>query len=211
MNLYLTVIPLILELMAAGVATVRFKEYSESKERYFLHLLWFTFIIEISAAVLKHGFDIEQNVLHKVYTVVCFMFYFYWYHSILKRSSFKKTAKIFAAIYLVIYVATIAFKNYFEDQAYAFVTGAFLVLILTFCHFYQLLRSDKVLKIRYKLSFWISTALLLFYIGIIPLMLLSEYLDLKGKVFILLFSLNVILYGCYIIGFLWTRKKYNLL
>ncbi|MEM7185050.1 MAG: hypothetical protein AAF466_00220, partial [Bacteroidota bacterium] len=93
---------------------------------------------------------------------------------------------------------------------YTFNTGALFVLILTVLHFYQLLNDDQVLIVKYKLSFWISTGLLLFSVGMIPLFSLSKYLDFQGAGYIItLVSLNVILYGCYIIGFIWTKKSYN--
>jgi signal transduction histidine kinase len=95
-------------------------------------------------------------------------------------------------------------------QGYAFAIGAIGILMLTFFHFYQLLNGDEVLNVKYKLSFWISTALLLFYLGSIPLILLSKYMDIRAlSCNIILLSLNIILNGCYIIGFIWTKKKYN--
>ena len=94
---------------------------------------------------------------------------------------------------------------------YTFVLGAVLTLICAIFHFWRLLYSDEVLVIKYKLSFWISTGLLLFNMGMIPFMLLSDYFDFASNPYYTatIISLNLLLYGCYILGFLWTKEKYN--
>ena len=98
----------------------------------------------------------------------------------------------------------------FKNQGYAFVVGSLGLLVLILFHFYQLLNSNEVLIIKHKLSFWISTGLLLFYVGIIPLVLLTKTFAISTlSRNVILISLNIILYGCYIIGFIWTKKKYN--
>ena len=99
-----------------------------------------------------------------------------------------------------------------ELHQYSFIIGASFLLILTGFHLHQLLNSDYTLKIKHKLSFWITIALVLFNIGMIPFILLSKYFNvwINNSAFtIIFFILNMILYSCYIIGFTWTKKKYN--
>jgi hypothetical protein len=200
-------LPLV-ELIAAIFATVYFKKYSESNEKYFLYFLWFTFLIDLTGVCLDYN-AINNSFIYEIYTVSSFLFYFYWYYLILKSKIFRKITFLLATIFIVMTVITLAVTS-LSGQGYAFSTGAIGILMLTIFHFYQLLHGDEVLNVKYKLSFWISTALLLFYLGIIPLILLSKYLKIKGLSYnIIIFSLSIILYGCYIIGFIWTKKKYN--
>ncbi|MEL6810923.1 MAG: hypothetical protein AAFP76_06270 [Bacteroidota bacterium] len=201
-------IPLI-ELVAAIFATIHFEKYARSNEKYFLYFLWFTFIMDATGIMLNEFTTIETTVWYNVFTPIVLLFYFYWYYSILKSKSFKQMAILSATLFIGMTVLTYIFPK-LSGQGYAFVIGVIGLLVLTFFHFYQLLRGDEVLVVKYKLSFWISTALLLFYIGILPLMLLAKYIEINGSNYnIILVSLNVILYGCYIIGFIWTKKKYN--
>ena len=199
----------LLELLAAIFATIFFKKYVRSNERYFLFFLWFTFIMDATGVIRVQLFSLESKLLYSIFTVTGFLFYFYWYYTILKSKIFKRVALLSATLFIVITIITHIFPE-LKGQGYAFVTASISLLVLTFFHFYQLLTGDEVLIVKYKLSFWISTALLLFYIGILPLMLLAEYIEINGMNYnIILLSLNVILYGCYIIGFIWTKKKYN--
>lgn len=198
----------IIELIAVIFATVHFKKYAASNERYFLYFLWFTFLIDVTGTILNH-FSIDNKLVYEVFTIGSFLFYFYWFNTILKNKTFKSIAKFSAIMFLGVTLIAYILPSY-GGQGYAFVTGAICILLLTFLHLFQLLRGDEILVVKYKLSFWITTALLLFYVGIIPLILLSQYLNVEGASRTVIFiSLNIILYGCYIIGFIWTKKKYN--
>ena len=203
-------IPIVLELVAAVVATRTFKKYKLSNEKYFFHFLWYTFLVELLALVLQNIFEINASLLYAVFTFTSFMFYFGWYYRVLERKVFKGLVVGFAILYAIIHIVAMVPGWFDGPKSYAFATGSISLLILTLLHFYQLLKSDEVLIVKHKLSFWISTALLLFYIGIIPLILLASYLDIDGGNYkTILLILNVVLYGCYIIGFLWTKKEYN--
>ncbi len=207
---YLLFITTILELAAAIVATIHIKEYNDSKEKYFLYFLWFTLLVEITGAVLSYVFLLNNFWIYNFYTIISFLFYYYWYYSILHRKVFKKTVIVFSVVFTGVALWNLVFQSWSGYHKYTFVTGALFTLICTIFHFWQLLYSDEVLIIKYKLGFWISTGLLLFNMGMIPLMLLSEYLDFTGSMYYkLIISLNFVLYGCYIIGFLWTKEKYN--
>ncbi len=200
----------LLELLAAIFALVHYDKYKGSKEGIFLYFLWYTFLLDVTGAVLGYGFEQNNIWLYNAYTITSFSFYFYWYSTILERKGPKIAIPIFVAVFVIVAVASLFVQKWLEYHSYTFATGALFVLVLTVIHFYQLLRSDEVLNIKHKLSFWISTGLLLFYMGMIPLMLLSKYLGFGGgSYYIILVSLNAILYGCYIIGFVWTKKKYN--
>lgn len=199
-----------LQLAAAIVASITFSKYRFSNERYFLYFLWYTFAVDVIGATLGYGFSLKNFWVYNAYTISSFLFYFYWYYTILKSKNFKRTIVVFTGIFLVVAIVSLFYQSWLEYHSYSFNVGALFVLVLTLFHFYQLLKSDEILIVKYKLSFWISTALLLFYMGMIPLFSLSSFIKFRGASYILiLLGLNIILYGCYIIGFLWTNKKYN--
>ena len=200
----------IIQLAAAIVGMWNYKKLVLPREKYFLLLLWFTFLVELTHLLLKDIFAIESSLGHALYSIISFLFYFYWYYHVFEGRFSKIITLTFTIAFLVMTGLAYLFPDEMGGKGYAFVTGAISLLVLTFFHFYQLLKSDEVLVVKYKLSFWVSTALLLFYMGILPLILLAEYLDVKGASYtIILICLNLILYGCYIIGFIWTKKMYD--
>ena len=200
----------VFEFIAAIVATAYFKKYRHSSERYFLYFLWFTFFIEVLGAALKPFCPIVLSWIYSGFSFVSVIFYFYWYYQILKTKQLRIVVIVFASLFTLMTTLAYILPDELKNQGYAFVVGSIGVLILTLFHFYRLLNSNEVLIIKHKLSFWISTGLLLFYVGIIPLVLLTKTLVISplSRILILI-SLNLILYGCYVIGFIWTRKKYN--
>jgi hypothetical protein len=199
-----------LEFTAALMATFNFKKYSRSSERYFMCFLWYTFVVEMIGISSGYLFTFKNFWVYNAYTITSFLFYFYWYYTILERKQFRQTVVVFSGLFSIIATVSLVYQSWEEYHIYTFLTGAFFVLVLTMFHFHQLLNNDHVLVVKYKLSFWISTALLLFYMGMIPLFVLAEYLNFEGFSYVItLVSLNLILYGCYCIGFLWTKKKYN--
>lgn len=206
---FLTYVINLLELIAAIVALIHYKKYVNSSERYFLHFLWVTFFVDSILGPLSIFFKIDNTWVYYGYTGISFLFYYWWYYSILINKTYKKITIVLSVIFMILYVIN---GLNVEFQKYSFVIGASFLLILTMFHLHQLFNSDYSLKIKYKLSFWITTALVLFNISMIPFILLSKYFNVwvNNSVFtIILVFLNIILYSCYIIGFTWTKKKYN--
>ena len=77
-------------------------------------------------------------------------------------------------------------------------------------YFSELLNSNQVLNLKEKLSFWISTGLLLFNVGMVPLMVFSERFNANNELrIVILICLNAILYTCYSLGFIWSKKEIN--
>ncbi|MEM7086553.1 MAG: hypothetical protein AAF489_10250 [Bacteroidota bacterium] len=207
---YISYAPSLFALIASIVAIVCYKKFVHSNEKYFLHLIVLTVVVDVLGGILGYVFSLNNFWLYNFFTIGSFLFYFTWYSRILRRKSFKRIIIAFYSIFCLVAISSLLFQSWKEYHAYTFFTGAAFLLVLTLFHFHQLLNSNEVLIVKYKLSFWISTALLLFYMGMIPVTFLLKYMDVQdSKYLYLLIALNLVFYGCYIIGFLWTKKKYN--
>ena len=199
----------LLELITAIVALIHYKKYVNSSERYFLYFLWVTFFADIIIGSLSFFLNFDNTWAYYGYTGVSFIFYNWWYHSILEKKLYKTIVIVLSSIFIILYI--INGMNVGLHQ-YSFVIGATFLLILAVFHLHELFNSKYTLNLKYKLSFWITMALLLFNIGMVPYILLSKYFNVwaNNPVFtVILFFLNLCLYSCYVIGFLWTKKKYN--
>ena len=199
------------EFVAAFLAGINYKKFKGSKEKYFLHFLWFTLIIDLIGDILGDFYEVENYFIYNLYMLVSFPFFYYWYFSILQKRIHKTYVIMFSSVFLLTAFWNLIDQSWEVYHKYTFVTGALFTLTCAIFHFWQLLNSDEVLEVKYKLSFWISTGLLLFNMGMIPFMLLSEYFDFSSNAyyFFVIIGLNLILYGCYSLGFLWTKEKYN--
>ncbi len=209
---YLPYLINLLQLITAIIALKSYEKYKYSTEKCFLPFLWIAFLVDFTSGILADYFLIHNYWVYNIYIGLSMLFYFYWYHTILIHKLNKKLTLLFSFIFILVYFANFLNNKATEFLDYGFVTGAVFIVILTGFYLYQLANSNNVLSIKYKLSFWIALALILFYVGMVPFMLLSSYFNVWGgsnMFFIILLCLNIILCSCYIIGFLWTKKKYN--
>ncbi|MDC7995875.1 hypothetical protein [Altibacter sp. HG106] len=197
-----------IEFIAALIGTWYAHKLSRTHEKLFLGLLWLTFAVELVQPLLYDIARIEIPWLYTTFTIFSFLFYFYWYHTVLRTKLAKRYVWIVAICYLALTLWIEYHKALYGGKGYAFVFASIGILSMACWHFYELLRAEWVLVVKHRLEFWVSTALLLFYIGILPLMLLSEYLGVEDLgYFIILVSLIIIMYGCYSIGFIWMKNK----
>ncbi len=208
---YLTLIALVFMLIACLSASVTYHKKRPIIEKYLTFFLWGTFLVEVTSAILSRVYSIQTYLMYNVYMLVSILFYLYWYHALIIDKLGKRLIIVFAALFIL--MGGYNFLNSDDGglNKYTFLLGAVFTLTCTFLHFRQLLQSNDVLRVSRTLPFWVSTGLLLFNIGIVPFMLLSDYFDFRDNVYyiMIILILNFILYGCYSIGFIWSSKKHN--
>ena len=196
--------------MAAIIATIHLKKYFHSSEKYFFYFLWIVVVMETVGAVLGTILQIQINWMYIIYTFLSFLFYFIWFNKIVKTKNFKKIILLLVSLFVIIAIKdfiTESWKNYHQ---LTFVAGAINIIIFSFLYFSELLNSNQVLNLKEKLSFWISTGLLLFNVGMVPLMVFSERFNANNELrIVILICLNAILYTCYSLGFIWSKKEIN--
>ena len=209
-NMYEYFVPTF-ELIAAILATIFYKKYEKSSEKYFLHFLWFTFFIDaILGNFISEFLKINNYWLLNIYMLLSFVFYFNWYRIILKSKRLKLIITILSLLFVIFALYNFRVKNWEEYHTNTFIFGAFINLITSIAYFLQLLGSRDIIHVEYKLSFWIATGLLLFNICMIPFFIFSDLLSSREFLYqIILVSLNAILYTCYSVGFIWNKKEYN--
>ena len=76
-------------------------------------------------------------------------------------------------------------------------------------YFSELLQSDKILNINKSIYFWISLGVLLFNIGFIPVNIFAEFISFNGVFNIVAIFLNVLMAGCFITGFIVSKKEFD--
>lgn len=200
----------ILELIAAILATIHFKKYFFSTERYFFHFLWLTIFIELSGFAWGRYIKTSNIWIYNIYTVISIIFYLLWYKSIIKRIIYRRVITIFTFIFITVSLYGFIYESWKSYHSYTFICGAIFTVLCAWLYFSELLNSNKVLQVKHTLRFWISTGLLLFNVGMIPFMLFSSYFNAYHNYRnVILICLNVILYTCYSLGFIWTREENN--
>lgn len=140
------------------------------------------------------------------FLMIVFFLYLLYYYQLLYVPILKKIQLIILAIFIL----NIAVMLYQKDDLlhhFSFTMLYVDILLLLFSiilFLYQVFNSDKILGINNYLPFWISVALLIFFIGSIPILFFRATVS-ESIYFFILFMLNLISNGILIFGLI--RKK----
>lgn len=202
-------------LLVAIIATVMYRKYSFGRAKYFLYSFWLIALTEFSYRIIYDLFNGEVKTLFvgNFYTAAQFSFYILWFRSLLvnrKRRNFFLGAFIFFLAFIIIDSLLIQ-SFYDQNQTYVYSVGVLLVIAGIFSYFIEFLRSERIIKFERSVYFWFSLGILLFHIPYLPFRYAAEFLGFKGNpVYSFVVNmLNIIMHSCFLIGILWSQKRYN--
>lgn len=140
-----------------------------------------------------------------------FLFYFLYFRQVLELKKSKKLNLILIVVFLICYILFAIFsENFFNKFSIRFylievillIGNIYLVLSETF-------NSDKILNIKPYYPFWACIGLMAIYLGITPLMILTNTAMQMMNInifFIILFIVNVIGYSILITGVFFAQN-----
>ncbi|WP_146052846.1 hypothetical protein [Aquimarina sp. I32.4] len=200
-----------LEVLTAIVATIYYNKYRNTHIlKYIIFLIWYVALNEIIGLYIRSK-NWDTALPMNIYNVVNFTFILILYRSYLNEKKSKKIALVFCIIYLIAFIINGFYENYYiKFQSIPYIIAAFAVIITISLYFREILNSEEVLNAKRNLLFWISVGLLIYFVGNIPFRILRNYyIELTDATiyFLVNFTLTVILNICFIIGFIWSKKK----
>jgi|TARA_B100001059_G_C17763217_1_gene544080 hypothetical protein len=218
------------ELLAVLIALLCYKKYKLTSGKYFIYFLFYVFVIDLLGEYpsFYNTFEWLTTVQNSVfrynywlftifYILGSIVFYMFYYHKILKNKTHKiivLAVGILSLVISIIYIAcnTAQFFNGFLPLIS--VLAAFSIITFTTCYFIELLQSDKMLRFYKILDFYISIALLFWWLITTPVIFYGIYnsdedwnfVILKWQIF--LFS-NIMMYLTFTFGLLISRPHEN--
>jgi len=199
----------ILITMAQGVALwaiiYRWEFIKHTTERYFLFYLIYIMINEVIAKILTYS-DLGNYALYNIYDLVTYSFFLFWFSKIIP---YKKVINALLALYVIGLLTSL----FIEDPIHSFLnihvyTGTTIILILVVLYFASLLQQEQIIHYLKTPAFWITTGLLLFHMGYIPIQFLLSFENFdRTGIYAVLSILNILQYGCFTKGFLCNQRK----
>ncbi len=204
--------------------------YKNNKSRETLYLTWFlgsTIFVETISSYsfllddfnflsrLK-GTNFEHNYwIYNIYMILSSLFYISFFKWYLKSYKAIKTLDILSVFYLIGSILYLIINGgFFEGYSlFTLLVGAILVLLSIFYYYYEIIKSDSLLKIKKSVPFYVSLGALFFYLFTTPVLIYSIYYrqsfnpDFNTVFKIVLYGSGFILYSSYIIGFIICSKK----
>lgn len=217
------------ELLAALAGIYYLRKTKTTKwNTYFVVFLWITLVFEITGLYSTFGYYsdyryfsfVENSVfranfwLFNIYAIFAFSFLSLYYRSMLTSKTSRTYLKILIVLYILVSVSMLfPSKDFFGGfSKFSFFSGVFMLLLSVFMYYYELLRTDKILNLKYNLSFYLSVGLILFYVCLTPLTFMSDYLASEDGMFLKLYDNfllygNLFLYSTFIFAFIICSKK----
>lgn len=227
---YFAHITLSVEYLAAITGILLFNKFKYSTAKYFIYFLIYVAIIVVigrySFLVKNEGVlsFLDETLLEKNYwwftlfwKIVAVVFFGWYYSKILQNELHQKLLKISVLTFIVISAVIILFnlELYFTNTIPSIqILGAFIIMQCVFYYFMEILQSDKILTFHKSLNFYISCAILLFWLIKTPLAFFEpyyriadmDYVNLRGYINLFIISF---MYITYTIGLIVSKPEYD--
>ncbi|GAA0894780.1 hypothetical protein GCM10009122_44610 [Fulvivirga kasyanovii] len=203
-----------LELSSAIIGSIYYKKYSHTFLRYFLFLLWLITGVEFTMWFLKiYEVSIQNNFVYNLLTSVQYIYLLLLYHRTVKSKKYK----LWILAFLIIFLISITINFVWLDKlmttsafsSYTFTMGAVFLIASIGLFLVEILNTEKVLYFQKYLMFWISAGLAFYYTAIIPYIISLNFLPAfrsTGTWTFIIFTLNLVMYGCFCVGFIVSKK-----
>ncbi len=210
------------ELIAAIVGIIYIRKYRvDILIRYFVYFLCLNFLIELfgklpylidkteSLSFLKNTFLARNAWLYNIYTVLGYLFYITFFKLHLFSKGFRNILNILSIIFFISSLLNLLLTDVFFKihSFFPMIIGTLTLLISVFFYFFEMLKSEKILKFNKDLVFYIAVGALVFHLCAPPLFIFTSYYsNLISAEFvkirmIILYSAIIFMYTCYTIGF----------
>lgn len=180
--------------------------------RLFLIFIGYSLLTEIIGFITGPVLGINNAIIYNTWNLVNPFFFMLFFLSRIVSIFVRRVLIgliISYAIYSIIEISLFTnFINSFLDKNY--IVGSFLIMISTLIFFYELLKSDKILNLKESMFYWIGLGVLLFNVCFIPAHVISEYTSYGFAYRIITLVLNLIMAGCFITGFIVSKKEFNI-
>lgn len=199
--------------------------------RIFVYFLWLIFFVELLGLYSLYnyfyeykylefikGTSYEQNYwLYNSFHVISYMVYFYFFIQQLESKKVSKHLISLAWFFFASSIAFLIFSGVFfvNFSFYTIITGTIILILCIGAYYYEMLKSDGILKFNQSPTFYISVGALIWHVVVTPLLIYGRYYSTTSPEFIKMYSLilgaaNLFLYGIYLFGFIiCSQRKYR--
>ncbi|HEV8287289.1 MAG TPA: hypothetical protein VGQ09_23435 [Chitinophagaceae bacterium] len=201
-------------IIAAIIGMVRFQCLHPYYIKWLVLLLILTIIAELFPAFKIIRFRGSNHWWFNIFTVIEFLAYSYIFSRAITNPKTITIIRWSIPGYFVIAIANIFFiQGFHKFHTISYRIGAIMIVVWCYLYFRQLLQSEQEIVLFKNPMFWISTGLLFFYLGFFVYMSAFDLIVYKKIGYNkelwrgISYSLNTLLYSCFLIALLCPPKK----
>lgn len=199
----------------SGICGLLFwRKLPDNKARLFLFSIWFSALTEFVGKNFTEWTGLLNYYVFNFYILVIFPIYIILIRALLKNKGNRNFAVVSLIIYFITYVLNCMFLQNEMGQIFtnSFAVGDIIIILLSCFYLIELFSSDLILNYNKSLYFWGILGILIFYVPFLPFMLSLDWflIDYNPSIYnFVLFFLNLLMNCCFVIGFIWSERKYN--
>ena len=209
-------IPGIFAFITGIIGLLNWSKLPNYKSKIFLYSIVLSVITEFLGIYFPQWTGLYNFWVFNIYIILLFSIYFFILYSILK----KHHNKLIAFSLLIIYLTSITISLVYNQNKIGieiikenYALSVVFFTILSIQYLIELFNSSNILYYKKSIFFWFILGALLFHVPFMPFMLSLTwwFIETFGKsiYMIIIIMLNLIMNSCFVIGFIWTEKKYN--
>ncbi|MEO6177189.1 MAG: hypothetical protein ABIP27_18695 [Flavobacterium circumlabens] len=203
-----------LAILSGSIGLISLHKLPGNKAKFLVLLIWFSALTEVVGYFFTQWTGLLNYYVYNFYMFVSFSAYILLLRSLLQKQTNRISAVLFLMLFIISFFLNILYykKDINHSFTYSFAVGVIVVMMLSCLYLVEIFNSNKILNFKKSVFFWYILGILVFHVPVLPFMLAIKWFLIKQdeSVFsLVLFILNFLAHSCYIIGFVWSEKKYN--
>ena len=207
--------------VALTLSIIRYRSFFDTVLKYPPIIIAYTLFNEALSIMIKHFEEFQfvfidryshyNVILFNIYSLVFFYFFQYVYWKSIDNLNHKRIIKIGAIVFTIVYILSIFFQDPMLVYLYYAYTFGSALLILSIVLYFKKIFSQKEnpYKHYHNLLFWVSLGLFIFY-SFDPILMIiglkNSFIYIKYNLHSLLYTLIVVMYTFFIIGFIVSKR-----
>jgi hypothetical protein len=193
------------------IALLNFEKVKNNYSVYFFIIVSLGFLVELQGTLSQYVFRHNSRIGYNLYKVASLLLYYFLFYGYI-NDGFKK--KLVVGISASFILFTFYHYIFIHQTILAYnisvsLFGAFCLIGIIFIYLADVLNGDKILKLQFILPFWVAIGNIFFFIGYLPVFALAKKLGFYYMYDIIVLTLNVIMNCFFIIGFIKSKKEFN--
>lgn len=203
-----------LALLSGTIGLFSIRKLPNNKAKSILIIIWLAFLVEFIGINFSKWTGKINYLIFNGYIFISFFYYLLLLKTLLVKKNNQKVGFSAIILFTVFYLINFFLFQHDIDKTFtnSFTIGVFLILVLSCLYLIEIFNTEKVLNFKKSIYFWFILGILLFHVPFLPFMLAIDWFLIERVESIysfVLFFLNLLMHSCFIIGFIWTEKKYN--
>lgn len=205
------------------VSIYRYPKYYESKLKFLPILFIYTFLNELLGKLITNYEEFslitsdtysDYNwLIFNIYTVIFYLYFYYIFWHYIESKQSRNIIFYGAILFLAVSLINAFIQNFsMIPQTYAYVVGGLILIYCISVYCKKFVALPDIFRNKENILFWLSTGLLIFYLGYLPIKIIRYINTMEGltphpmvkRIHLLLI---IISYTCFIIGFLRMKKR----